>query len=184
MTGSPSQRRRQKKRQRERRKKLATTPGAVRTRRWRAQTEPPTPEVEAKRSALLGSALSRFSAIALDALFVTGCITEHQRDAGLRFAFLFGQITGRTSPAAEAYGDRHVGQDFTDEQLEDMADEYRLARIELARLRRVVVDDFFRIVIDNEIPEFLLPVPPAAEHVPHLHRIRIAFTGILHAVKI
>jgi len=80
-------------------------------RRARTRTPEPdqgTPELRAKRQALVGAGDPALSAHPLGVLLAQGAIDDAHYRAGLRYAFLYGKVFGRTKIVAH-YADRYLG---------------------------------------------------------------------------
>lgn len=101
----------------------------------------PTPEMEAKRYALVGEADPILASYPLGVWWAQKFITENEHDAGIYYAYLFGRVIGSVGPSAGGGGKYEALEDMAQEILEPLWREAANVLFSVGRSAKNAVDN-------------------------------------------
>lgn len=138
--------------------------GRGRPRTARPKVDRGTPELRAKRQAMVGGADPVLAEHPLGILYARDILDADQYRAGLRYAFLFGKVYGRTTAATgemERLSGGDAGPDLSDRDAERYEADLRRARTCLLAVGRAAKDAVDNAAVYERLPAWLFRGRPA-----------------------
>lgn len=129
-----------------------------------------TVECKSRREWFVQSGAQELAVFPLGVMYANGVVDATTYEAGCRYAWLYEALYGRTSAAAQNYGDRPAeGLGISPEAMVQLRSEMKTINVALDALPRAFKDELDNAVVFGRFPCWLLPVAPRPKHM-HEHK--------------
>lgn len=125
-----------------------------------------TAHVQGRREWFVADRTRELSVFPLGVMYANDVIDAETYEAGCRYAWIYEVRYGRTSAAAQNYGDRPENgpKDMSEEALQAIRDELHRAYVALDAIPRACKDELDNVVVYGRFPAWLLPTAPKPAH--------------------
>ena len=143
-----------------------------------------TPELQARRERLAGSAEQPLISYPLRVLLANGDIGEEAHQAGCRYAWLYGFVFGRTGAAGQSWAHAPKGapREFPGEIAESIERDFRAAATLLAT-RGSGKRQLEELVVFGREPHWMRPIAPTIADVADAKEFHAALTALTRHFK-
>jgi len=143
-----------------------------------------TPELQARRGRLGGSADQPLVSYPLGTLLANGDIGEEAHQAGCRYAWLYGFVFGRTGAAGQswAHAPKGTARELPREIAEAVERDFRAAATRLA-MKPTGKRQLEELVVFGREPRWMRPVAPTIADVADAREFHAALTALTRHFK-